>query len=274
MSNSRNIEFKKDIENYLPAISVDLVIFGFHDNDLKILLLELKDKENWALPGGFIFKDEFLEDAAKRVLQERTGLTGIFLEQFHVFGDPERTRMNNREKQLVKQLENVENVESVESVENVEDDKLSAEIRQWLLGRFVTVGFYALVEYTEVNPKSDFYSIQCTWCDISSLPPLVSDHQKIIEKALQTLRLHLNFHPIGLNLLPKEFTMPELQRLYETILGIKLDRRNFQRRIINYNILTRLSKKRTGGAFKAPYLYQFDEALYQKALQNGLDSPW
>jgi len=259
MPENHNSDFIKNISGYMPGISVDVAIFGFHENELKILLLELKDQQTWALPGGFVKKDEFLEEAPKRVLKERTGLTGIFLEQFHVFGDPERTRLNNRATLLNRQFEH---------------DELSAEIHTWLLDRFITIGFYALVEYTQVDPRADFSSISCKWFDINELPSLMSDHQQIIEQALKTIRLHLNFQPIGMNLLPATFTMPELQRLYETILGTKLDRRNFQRRISSYNILTRLEEKRTGGAFKAPYLYKFDELRYEQALLNGLKDVW
>lgn len=259
MFENHNADFKKNIADYLPAISVDVVIFGFHENELKILILELKDGETWALPGGFVRNEEFLEEAPKRVLRERTGLSGIFLEQFHVFGDPNRTRMNDRAGQLTRQIEK---------------DEITTEIHDWLLSRFITVGFYALVEYTQVEPKADFSSVSCSWCDINELPSLISDHRQIIEHALKTIRLHLNFQPIGMNLLPPTFTMPELQRLYETILGTKLDRRNFQRRMMSYNILTRLDEKRTGGAFKAPFLYKFDEARYQQALLNGLKDVW
>ncbi len=106
MGANLNADFLKLTEKFLPALSVDIVIFGFHNNNLKILLLERNGHEYWALPGGFVFEDEYLEDAAKRVLLERTGLTDIFLEQFYTFGDPQRTRLNNRAKLLEKQVEN------------------------------------------------------------------------------------------------------------------------------------------------------------------------
>jgi len=259
MNTNRNANFLKLSEGFLPALSVDIVIFGFHQNELKILLLELNGHENWGLPGGFVLQEEHLHDAAKRVLKERTGLTDIFLEQFYIFGDPGRNQSNNRAAQLEKQIV---------------DDAYAKEVREWFLKRFVTVGFYALVEYTMVDPKQDFLSLKCEWCDINAFPSLVLDHREIVEKALQTLRQNINFQPIGINLLPKEFTMPELQHLYETILGRALDRRNFQKRILAYNIVSRLPQKRTGGAYKAPYLYAFNEATYQQALQNGLKNAW
>lgn len=100
------------------------------------------------------------------------------------------------------------------------------------------------------------------------------DHRQILDKALETLRQQLNYQPIGYNLLPDKFTMPELQTLYETILGKKLDRRNFQRRMNSYGILRRLKETRKGGAHKAPYLYSFNLRKYQQALLEGLQGGW
>jgi 8-oxo-dGTP diphosphatase len=258
MNRSRNEELLLRQKDYIQSNSVDLVIFGFHENELKILLLQYKD-QSWSLPGGFILKDEHLDNAVKRVLEERTGLKKIFLKQFYTFGDPERSRLNNRAQKLEKQFE---------------DDEFSAEVRKWFLGRFVSTGYYALVEYTQVNPFPDDFSIQCDWCDVHSLPHLVADHSQIIKKALETLRQQIHFQPIGMNLLPKKFTMPEIQSLYETIIGTKLDRRNFLRRISSYKILVRLPEKRTGVAYKAPFLYSFDKKAYQLALENGLTNVW
>jgi ADP-ribose pyrophosphatase YjhB (NUDIX family) len=258
MAISRNEEFLLRKKDFLQSNSVDLVIFGFHETELRILLLQYRDKR-WSLPGGFIFKDEHLDNAAKRVLEERTGLKKIFLKQFYTFGDPERSRINNRARQLEEQ---------------VEVDEYSDEIIQWFLGRFATTGYYALVEYTKVNPVPDYFAIRCDWCDVNSLPPLVADHSQIIKKALETLRQQIHYQPIGMNLLPKKFTMPEIQTLYETIIGTKLDRRNFLRRILSYKILVRLPEKRTGVAYKAPYLYSFDHKAYQLALKNGLTNVW
>lgn len=258
MSRTTNLELLQKQKGFLPSNSVDLVIFGFHENDLKILLLQHKD-ESWSLPGGFILKEEHLDTAAKRVLEERTGLKKIFLRQFFSFGDPERTRLNNRAHQLEKLFDK---------------DEYSAELRQLFLGRFVSTGYYALVEYTKVNPVPDDFSARCNWCDVNALPSLIADHAQIIKKALETLRQQIHFQPIGMNLLPKKFTMPEIQSLYETIIGTKLDRRNFMRRISSYKILVRLQEKRTGVAYKAPYLYLFDKKAYQRALEEGLTNLW
>lgn len=242
-------------EVYLPSLSIDCVIFGFHENQLKVLLLKMKNARQWCLPGGFVFKSEDVDRAAQRVLKERTGLSKIFLQQFNVFGKPGRSDSNFHRKVLRK-------------------DGIVLGDDHWLFRRFVTVGFYALVEYSFVHPKPDDFSDFCTWRDVNDLPELMMDHKDILEEALHTLRLHLNYHPVGYNLLPSKFTMPQLQKLYETILNKRLDRRNFQRKILSYKILKRLKEVKKGGAHKAPYLYRFDLSFYQKALEEGLQGGW
>lgn len=241
------------LEVYLPSLSLDCVIFGFHETQLKVLLLKMKNAKQWCLPGGFVFKDEDVDEAAQRVLKERTGLSKIFLRQFNVFGKPKRSDSNFHREILRK-------------------DGIELDDDHWLFRRFVTIGYYALVEYSHVNPEPDNFSDHCTWRDVNDLPDLMMDHRQIATEALGTLQTHLNYHPIGYNLLPAKFTMPQLQKLYETILNKKLDRRNFQRKILSYGILKRLKEVKKGGAHKAPYLYSFDLRKYHKALKEGLQS--
>ncbi len=240
---------------YLPSLSLDCVIFGFHENQLKVLLLKMKNAPQWALPGGFILKNEDVNKAAERVLRERTGLSDIFLQQFNVFGKPKRSDANFHRRFFQGQGIKIEN-------------------DHWLFSRFVTIGYYALVEYSYVNARSDDFSDQCAWRDINDLPDLMMDHKQILNSALETLRNHLNYHPVGYNLLPEKFTMPQLQKLYETILQKKLDRRNFQRKILSYGIIKRLKEVKKGVAHKAPYLYRFDLRTYHKALEQGLQGGW
>jgi len=242
-------------ELFLPSVSVDCVIFGFHAGELKVLLLKGKHESKWALPGGFIYQDENVEEAASRVLQERTQLTGIFLQQFHLFGDVQRTEQKHARRWL-------------------EEARVKDPDSHWIMQRFVTIGYYALVEYQKVNPVPDDYSSECAWHNVLELRNLIIDHKQIVEKGLESLRLHLNFQPIGYNLLPKEFPLKDLQLIYETILGKKLDRSNFQRKILSYGILDRKEKQFSGGSHRAPYLYSFNKKKYFKALQEGLNKEW
>jgi len=241
-------------QQFLRHISLDCVVFGFHDNQLKVLLLRMKYSKEWALPGGFVQNDESLELAATRVLKERTGLDQIFLKQFNVFSDPNRSKTNPAVKDLI------------DSGEETDSD--------WFNHRFISVGFYALLDFSKVEPKPDFFSDLCAWQSLSEIRTLMLDHNQILNKALDTLRFQLNYQPIGYNLLPDKFTMPEFQKLYETILGKELDRRNFQRKMLSYNILNKLEERKTGGAHKAPFLYEFNLENYEKALQNGLYGGW
>lgn len=239
----------------MSSLSVDCVIFGFHENQLKVLLLKHRHRDMWALPGGFIGKEEPIDASAYRVLKERTGLNEIFLQQFHVFGDPERSQKEFH-------------------LQDLKKDGITVNEELWILQRFVTVAYYALVEFSKVSPAPDNLSEKCIWWDIHDLPEMILDHRPILDRALATLRMQLNYQPIGYNLLPEKFTMPELQRLYETILDKKLDRRNFQRKMLGFGILTRLSEIKKGVAHKAPYLYSFDLKKYNEALDEGFNGGW
>jgi ADP-ribose pyrophosphatase YjhB (NUDIX family) len=236
-------------ERYLPCLSVDCVVFGFHANGLKVLLLKMKHRNEWALPGGFVQRDEPVEAAATRVLQERTGLEKVFLQQFHVFSDPDRSKAN--------------------------EWKGGDSAREaWFAQRFITIGFYALVPYEKVQPKPDEISEACTWWELGEVGKLLLDHNQILQRALEALRLQLHYQPVGYNLLPPKFTMPELQKLYETVLGRSLDRRNFQRKMLDFGILERLEERKTGVAHKAPYYYSFNKKRYVQALKEGLAGDW
>ncbi|AMR33762.1 NUDIX hydrolase [Mucilaginibacter sp. PAMC 26640] len=245
-------EFSADAQaNYLDHISIDCVVFGFHEGQMKVLMLKSNNENGWLLPGGFVRKEEPIDAAATRILETRTGISEIFLQQFHVFGAPNRNREHNE----------------------MYDGFLPRE-KNFFANRFISIGYYALVDFFDVNPTPDVFSEICTWRDLSDLPEFQLDHRLIFDTALDTLRLQLSYQPIGYNLMPKEFTMPELQKLYETILGKKLDRRNFQRRVLAFGILNKLPQTRKGGAHKAPYLYSFDLENYQAALKEGLNSGW
>jgi 8-oxo-dGTP diphosphatase len=237
----------KGDQTYLPHLSVDGVIFGFHDDQLKVLLLKWKTSGQWCLPGGFVMKEEAIDDAVTRVIKERTGLESIFLKQFHTFGEPQREKKKD------------------EFLGNNGPAKTS-----WIMQRFITIGYYALVEFSKVNPQPDLLSEECRWWDIHKIPKLIYDHNHILATALETLQLSLNDYPVGFNLLPEKFTMPQLQTLYETILDKPIDRRNFQKKMLALGLMERLKERKTGGAHKAPYLYRFDKKKYEKAMKQGL----
>ena len=229
-----------DGSGYIHNLAIDAVIFGFHERQLKVLLLEYKSTGLFALPGGFIKERENLNDAATRVVTERTSLQNIFLDQFYVFGDLSRYDPRSMKSIMV-------------AKGRVPHDN------HWLLQRFITVGYYALVDFTKTIPSPDAISDTCTWYDLQNLPALMQDHSLIIRKALDTLRFTLDQKLTGFNLLPENFTMGDLQAVYETILGKKLIRAAFQRKMLSLGILEMVAKKFTGKAHKAPYLYRFVE---------------
>ncbi|WP_296698812.1 NUDIX domain-containing protein [Algoriphagus sp.] len=222
---------------YLPNISYDSVIFGFSGEKLKILIIEYHNMKTFALPGGFVKMGEPLDEAVKRGLTERTGLDQIYLEQFHTFGSMQRFKP-----EIMRRI--------LEEQGHYEED-------HWMLGRFVTVAYYALINYENVTPTPDVLSDSIEWYDFDNLPELMMDHQEIVDKALEHLRVHLDHKLLSFNLLPEMFTMKDLQQVYEAILGESLNRANFQRKMLSLNILERHDKLYTGGSHKAPFLYSF-----------------
>ncbi len=224
---------------YLPHIAYESVIFGFSEGDLKILIMEYHNTGLFALPGGFVQLQENLNDAVLRGLHERTGLTDIYLEQFYTFGDFSRF-----DPEVMRTLLEANGISP--------DDGY-----QWMLDRFISVAYYALINYEDVTPRPDALSDSCEWYPVNELPELILDHQHIVEKAIQTLRDNLDRKLVGGNLLPKKFTMNELQNVYEAILGTKLRRTTFQRKMLAADVLTRHEKHFSGKAHMAPYLYSF-----------------
>jgi 8-oxo-dGTP diphosphatase len=242
INQEKSTHLQRIIDNFsqsIPQLSVDCVIFGFHDNELKVLLSKFPMQDLWALQGGYIGQNEDVDLAAKRILAERTHVTDIFLKQFHVFGKANRPT-----------------AESLK--EAFKDTAFNIDALPVFQQRFVSIGYYSLVNYAKVTPTIGLFFDQCMWFNTSNLPQNIAfDHADIIDKALETLRNVLDYQRVGFNLMPETFTMNELQKLYETILGQQLSRNNFQRKILDMNILERLEKKFDGSAHKAPYLYRF-----------------
>jgi len=235
MENQKN---RSKWDQFLPGLAIDCAIFGYHERELKILIVEYQNTDLYALPGGFIGKDEDLDKAASKVLFQRTGLEDIYLSQFHTFGKSDR---NDTDAMKIIMKNN-----------GIEFNK-----NHWLLRRFVSVGYVALVDYKRVNPKPGFLSSACTWFDLDAIPPLIQDHRKIIDQAILFLKNHVDDKLLGANLLVDTFTMKDLQKLHETILGEKLHRTGFHRKMMDSGHLKRLGKKRTGKAHRSPYLYRF-----------------
>jgi len=228
-----------------PHISVDCVIFGFSRNTLKVLLINRtyhdekgREASDLKLPGDFISRDEDIDQAASRTLTELTGLRDLFLRQFAVFGHP---------------------------------DRISAKIdRDWLqettgmeIHRVVTTAYYALIDISE--SKSE-YAVKnnAVWVPVEEVPMLAFDHREIIVKGLEHLRDALRNEPIGFELLPEQFTIRELQTLYEAILGCRFDNRNFRKKILRAKHLVRMKEKQTGVPHKPAFFYRFDRSVYEK----------
>ena len=217
-----------------PALTVDCVVFGYDATVLKVLLIQ-RDLEpfagKWALPGGFVHLDETLEAAARRELWEETSVADLFLEQLYTFGAVAR---DPRE-------------------------------------RVVSVAYYALIDLfsRQLNAASD--ARNAAWYTVDATPPLAFDHQEILALALQRLRGKVRYQPIGFELLPEKFTLTQLQRLYETILGVTLDKRNIRKKLLAMELLIALDEVEQDVAHRAARLYQFDEVRYRALSERGFN---
>jgi 8-oxo-dGTP diphosphatase len=217
-----------------PALTVDAVVFGLDDEDLKVLLIR-RDLEpfqgKWALPGGFVRVEESLEEAVRRELQEETGITQLFLEQLYTFGDVDR---DPRE-------------------------------------RVVTVAYYALVKLSDHRIKAATDACDAAWFAVSEARSLAFDHDRIVAAALERLKGKVRYQPIGFELLPPQFTLSQLQRLYETILETPLDKRNFRKKILSMDFLVALDEVQKDVAHRAARLYRFDRKKYQQLQKRGFN---
>lgn len=217
-----------------PALTVDCVVFGMDDEDLKVLLVE-RDLEpfrgRWALPGGFVHIDESVDEAARRELVEETGVRRVFLEQLYTFGDVDR------------------------------DPR----------GRVVSVAYYALVKLGDHRVRAATDAREASWFPVWDTPSLAFDHDRILEVALARLQGKVRYQPIGFELLPKKFTLRQLQRVYETILERELDKRNFRKKILSMDLLVELDEVEQDVAHRAARLYRFDRARYRELEKAGFD---
>ncbi|HET6256247.1 MAG TPA: NUDIX domain-containing protein [Puia sp.] len=240
-------------KHYIPHVSLDCAIFGYHDRQLKLLLIKRAFLDGWCLPGGYIKRTEKLVEAAERNVRERTGIDNLFLQQFKTFGDPNRVNPG---------LFDEERWYTATGLRVTRDN--------WLVDQTISIGFYAITDFSLTVPQPDLLSETCAWFDIDELPGLEFDHDEMVREALYALRIQLYHYPIGISLLPEKFTLSDIHSLYETLLGKKLDISNFPKKLIALGLLKKLDEKRNIGAHRSPYLYRFDKARYENALKEGL----
>ena len=217
-------------------VTVDCVVFGVDSDqhDLTVLLIQ-RDRppfqDKWALPGGYVHLDESLEQAARRELAEETNLSNVYLEQLYTFGDVDR------------------------------DPR----------GRIVTVAYYALVNLHGYSVHGDTDARDAAWFAVEDTPALAFDHERILAVAHERLRNKVRYEPIGFELLPPKFTLTQLQHLYEIILGVLLDKRNFRKKVLSLGILLALDEIEKDVMHRAARLYRFDKSSYQNKTRRGFN---
>ena len=209
------------IKKYKYAIvAVDLAIFTVQENDLKVLLVKMKKypfEKMWAVPGGLIKPNEPLDKAALRELYEKTGIKNVYLEQLYTFGNPKRDPS----------------------------------------GRVISVAYFALINTQEIKLKTTKKYSDIKWFSAKNLPVLAYDHREIIDYALLRLRWKLEYTNVAYSLLPRYFTFSQLQKIYEIILGKKLDKRNFRKRMLFLKIVKSTQAKERGEAHRPARLFTF-----------------
>ena len=219
------------------AIAVDVVLFTIQGGRLKVLLVKRQQapyRGHWALPGGIVGADESVDDAALRELQEETNISSVYLEQLYTFGEPNR------------------------------DPR----------GRVMSVAYYALVNWQQFQLKARQRVSQANWFPIRRLPELAFDHRRIVDYALERLRNKINYTTVGFQLLPKQFTLTDLQGAYEVILARRLDKRNFRRKMLQLGILEGTKEFRVNGRQRPARLYTFTEPKVIKLQEKGIIVPF
>jgi len=216
------------------ALTVDCVVFGLDESELKLLLIERAlepFKGKWALPGGFVRVAETLDEAARRELVEEAGLKNVFLEQLYTFGGVDR---DPRE-------------------------------------RVVSVAYYALVKLAAHNTKAATDAADARWFPVSKVPKLAFDHADILATALARLKGKVRYQPIGFELLPPKFTLSQLQHLYEAVLATGLDKRNFRKKVLSFGLLVPLQETQMTGRHRPAQLFRFDADKYKKLKRRGFN---
>lgn len=212
-------------------LAVDCIIFGFDNDDLKLLLIKRDfepEKGKWSLIGGFLKQNETLDNAAERILYRLTGVHDIYMEQFYAFSEVDRDPVE----------------------------------------RTVSVSYYALINI-ETHNKELIENHNAQWFNVSKVPKLIFDHNEMLTKAIRRLQRRTSVRPIGFELLPEKFTMLQLQKLYEVILNKKLDKRNFINKINSLDILIKLEEKDMTSSTKGSFLYRFDQDKYDAKLMDN-----
>lgn len=205
-----------------PSVTTDIVIFSIIEDALHVLLIQRANdpfKGRWALPGGFLDQGENLDECARRELAEETGVSGVYLEQLYSFGDVGR------------------------------------DPRGWV----VTVAYFALVPEGSLDIAAASDAADAQWFALDQTPELAFDHAKILATARDRLISKLGYSTIAFQMMPEEFTLSALQRVYEIIGGAELDKRNFRKSILGLNVLQETGRRQAQGAHRPAMLYRVAE---------------
>lgn len=215
------------------GLSVDCVVFGYHEDTLKVLVIKRgiePFKGKWALPGDLVYPNENIDVAAQRVLFDLTEIQGLFMEQTKVYGKVDRHPA----------------------------------------GRVITTGYYSLIDISKHDPHASAWADGLYWLDVQEIPKLAFDHEEILSDALKMLQRRVRRRPVGFELLPKKFTLAQLQKLYEVLLNENYDKANFRKKILATNLLKDIKEMQTNVSHRPAKLFSFDEKRYLELKSKGI----
>ena len=214
------------------GLSVDCVVFGYHDKRLKVLLIKrgaAPFKGEWALPGDLVYPNENIDVAANRTLRDLTGIDNLYMEQTKVYGQVDRHPA----------------------------------------GRVITTGYYSLIDIAKHDPHASAWAEGVYWIDLAEVPELAFDHDSILQDAVEILRQNVRHKPVGFNLLPEKFALADLQELYEALLDEAYDKANFRKRILAQNFLVDLKEMQKNVPHRPARLFSFDIVRYNQLKEKG-----
>ncbi|NAS11507.1 NUDIX hydrolase [Poritiphilus flavus] len=240
---------REDIPKFIPQLSVNCMIFRFCDQKLQVSVVQPINSDFWVLPGGFVYQDESIDEAARRTILEQTEVADLILSQFGTYGQADR----NFKEEFSAFAESV----------------FAPDIYEWLSNRFVTIGYYSILGDLTIKLRKNPLFEKVEWMNIDDIGQLALDHTELVMEARKVMARELLSKPLLLSFIPDTFTIPELQKLYEEILGRSVDRGNFRQKMLKSNSLIKIGPSKAKTKSRPPDLYKLDRKNYLRSLSEN-----
>ncbi|MEM7380845.1 MAG: NUDIX domain-containing protein [Bacteroidota bacterium] len=240
---------REDIPKFIPQLSVNCMIFRFCDQKLQVSVVQPIKSDFWAIPGGFVYQDESIEEAARRTIVEHTQVSDLILSQFGTYGQADRNFK--------------------EEFSAFAESLIAPDIYEWLSNRFVTIGYYSILGDLTIELRKNPLFEKVQWMNIEDIEQLALDHTDLVMEARKVMARELLSKPLLLSFMPDTFTIPELQKLYEAILGRSVDRGNFRQKMLKSKSLVKIGPSQAKTKSRPPDLYKLDRKNYLRSLSEN-----